>query len=86
MGYTRGNIAAHTKAAKENAASFMIAGFQASTTNGCTGIVAAAASIEEAGQVVAVVQLTHTILFAKFNEARQVVEITAIAGANQAVR
>ena len=86
MGYTRGNIAAHTKAAKENAARFMIAGFQASTTNGCTGIVATAATIEDAAQVVAVVELTHTIHFAKFNEARQVVEITAIAGANQAVR
>ena len=86
MGYTRGNIAAHTKAAKENAARFMIAGFQASTTNGCTAIVANAASIEDAAQVVAVVELTHTIHFAKFNESRQVVEITAIAGAAQAVR
>jgi len=85
MGYTRGNIAARTKAAKENAASFMIAGFQASTTNGCTGIVATAATIEDAAQVVAVVQLTHTIHFAKFNEARQVVEITAIAGTESAV-
>jgi hypothetical protein len=86
MGYTAGNIAARTKAAKATAAAWNIDGFTASTTNGCTAIVAPAATIEDAALVIALVELTHTIRFAKFVDARQVVEITAIAGNSQAVR
>ena len=86
MGYTAGNIAARTKAAKANAAAWNIDGFEASTTNGCTGIVAPAATIDDAALIVALVELTHSIYFAKFVEGRQIVEITAIAGSDQAVR
>jgi hypothetical protein len=87
MGLTAGNIAVRTKHAKENAADRDIAGFTAKTTNGCTHITAPATTIEDAAYIIAVVEMTHGIYFAKFVESRQVVEITAIAGGNdQAVR
>lgn len=86
MGYTAGNIAVRTKAVKATAAAWNIDGFKASTNNGCTAIVAPAATVDDAALIVALVEVTHTIHFAKFSETRQVVEITAIAGTDQAVR
>lgn len=87
MGYTAGNIAVRTKAAKANAAAWNIDGFKINTSHGCTAIVAPAATLEDASIIVALVEVTHTIHFAKFSDSLQVVEITAIAGnQNVAVR
>ena len=86
MGYTAGNIAARTKLAKETAAAWNIDGFTAVTANGITAFRASAATIEDAALVIALVELTHSIHFARFADERQVVEITAIAGNSQAVR
>jgi orotidine-5'-phosphate decarboxylase len=86
MGYTRGNIAVSTKTVKENATRLGIDGLTASTTNGCTHIAAPAATIEDAAYIIAVVEMTHTVIFAKHIDAHQRVEMTTIAGAGQAVR
>jgi hypothetical protein len=86
MGYTRGNIAVSTKQVKANAALRGIDGLTASTTNGCTHIAAPAATSDDAAYIVAVVEMTHTVIFAKYIDAHQRVEMTTIAGAGQTVR